>query len=255
MLVLALLTTILSQLLVLRSFGEGGSTLSAQPASSATTHPPATGQMYRAAPLLPNGEVLDAVGATEVLSQGTATVTFTNGSPIGDGTAEPPLANAFDWRSYNGTNWVTPVKNQGNCGADFAFCATGAVESKMMILTGNTNQPPDLSEQQIISCNNAGSDCGGGYLSAGYDFIQTNGVVGESVFPYKATDLPCQTFSNAQLAKISGYYYCGTNAASVKQALVKDGPVCVAMDAYTSLEFYMGGVYWGGGTYLGLTAC
>src|SRR6478736_4502626 len=43
---------------------------------------------------------------------------------------------AFDWRN-NGGNYVTPIKDQGNCGSCVSFGTTAAVESKVRIQRGN----------------------------------------------------------------------------------------------------------------------
>jgi hypothetical protein len=39
----------------------------------------------------------------------------------------------IDWSNHLGNNYITPVKNQGNCSACWAFSALGAVESKAKI--------------------------------------------------------------------------------------------------------------------------
>jgi len=44
------------------------------------------------------------------------------------------LPSEFDWRSYNGANWVTPVKDQGNCGSCWAFASNGGVEAMVNII-------------------------------------------------------------------------------------------------------------------------
>lgn len=64
------------------------------------------------------------------------------------------------------TPQVTPPKDQGKCGACFAFAAIGAIESKLLIQYDKTNNsyPIDLSEQQIIDCARVGQ---GSYLSEG----------------------------------------------------------------------------------------
>ena len=73
-------------------------------------------------------------------------------------TAPPPLnlPAVWDWRDEGG---VTPVKHQGQCGSCWIFCAVGAFESTLLIETGVEH---DLSEQQILVCNNDNEGCDGG---------------------------------------------------------------------------------------------
>ncbi len=78
------------------------------------------------------------------------------------GSGDSPYVKEFSWTDCHGRNWVTPVKNQGACGSCWAFAAVGATE---LMVNLYYNQPLnlDLSEQQIVSCANAGS-CSGGYV-------------------------------------------------------------------------------------------
>ncbi len=73
-------------------------------------------------------------------------------SPLGSS-----LPSSFDWRSQNA---VTPVRNQGSCGACWAFATVGPVEADIMRATGIA---VDLSEQWLISCNPWRSSCNGGW--------------------------------------------------------------------------------------------
>lgn len=54
---------------------------------------------------------------------------------------------SVDWRTKGA---VTSVKNQGQCGASYAFSAMGALEGAQALATGNLKA---LSEQNIIDCS------------------------------------------------------------------------------------------------------
>lgn len=50
-----------------------------------------------------------------------------------DSSALASLPAAFDWRSKDGGNYVTAVRNQAGCGSCWAFAATAALEAKVLI--------------------------------------------------------------------------------------------------------------------------
>mgnify|MGYP001356697498 CR=1 FL=1 len=60
-----------------------------------------------------------------------------------------PLPLNVDWRKQGA---VTPVKNQGSCGACWAFAAIGALESDATYWTGSEVL---LSEQNLIDCTSS----------------------------------------------------------------------------------------------------
>lgn len=73
------------------------------------------------------------------------------------------LPTSLDWRN-NGGNYVTPIKDQGDCGSCWAFSATaGTAESVTLVAKASPGANLDLSEQVLISCGGAG-DCEQGGL-------------------------------------------------------------------------------------------
>jgi len=58
----------------------------------------------------------------------------------------------FNWMDFEGQDWTTPAKNQGNCGSCGIFSAIGALESIINIREGNADLDVDLSEQYVLSC-------------------------------------------------------------------------------------------------------
>ena len=73
---------------------------------------------------------------------------------------------SLDWRS-NGGNFVTPVRDQGGCGSCWAFAATAALESNVLIGNHSPGIDLNLSEQVLVSCGSAGSCNGGSPGSSG----------------------------------------------------------------------------------------
>ena len=68
----------------------------------------------------------------------------------------------FDWRNVSGVNYVSPVRNQGSCGSCYAFSATGMMEARIRVASGNKEQPI-LSPQDVVSCSNYAQGCDGGF--------------------------------------------------------------------------------------------
>lgn len=108
----------------------------------------------------------------------------------------------FDWRTRHSatvkgspyfqneiTGWITPVKDQKSCGSCWALSAIGAMEA-VAKLYKNADCNFDLSEQELVSCSNAGS-CNGGWAASALDYISRKRIQDEMSFPYKAQDRPC----------------------------------------------------------------
>ncbi|KAM4699519.1 dipeptidyl peptidase 1-like isoform 2-T2 [Discoglossus pictus] len=158
------------------------------------------------------------------------------------------LPEAWDWRDLFGTNFVSPVRNQGSCGSCYSFATMGMLESRIRVFTSN-NQQPILSPQQVVSCSNYSQGCDGGfpYLIAG-KYGQDFGIVAESDFPYTGRDSPCTLkddyyrYFTAEYHYVGGFYG-GCNEAYMKYELVLGGPIAVAFEVYGDFMHYRGGIY------------
>ncbi len=163
--------------------------------------------------------------------------------PVGDGKEKTDVTwpSVFDWREMGG---VSSVKNQGSCGSCWAFCIEAALESYVMIYDGWT---PDLSEQQLVSCNTYGYGCGGGWLSAA-DLFVNPGAVEESCMPYEASDSPPCIQDECDIAAfLDGWESIGSDTDAIKAAL-QFGPVPCAMTVYNDFYYYTDGCYQNSGT-------
>ena len=149
-------------------------------------------------------------------------------------------ANAtVDWRSKGA---VTPVKNQGQCGSDWAFSATGAVEG-WVVVSGKSLL--SLSEQQLIDCDHTAETqgCNGGHPWDAFEYIRTNGIGIEASYPYTGRDGACRYNPANSVAKISGFERLPSRDEATLRARVDRQPVSVVVDASGAFQAYKAGIF------------
>ncbi|MEN8163616.1 MAG: C1 family peptidase [Acidobacteriota bacterium] len=90
----------------------------------------------------------------------------------------PGQPASFDWRIFGGHDWMTPVKDQSQCGACWAFSAVGTVEAAFNLHQNAPNLDIDLSEEYVnTDCNGHGQHgCCGGWHDQALAAIRDNGV-------------------------------------------------------------------------------
>merc|ERR1719197_1923315 len=185
--------------------------------------------------------------------------------------------NADEIRSPKSINWhlteaVIPIKNQGQCGSCWAFSATEATESAL-VLAGGSKYAIDLSPQQIASCAPASGQypcmgCNGGFTEGAYEYLKTvPGLANSFYIPYEQSltessntkacptqkvqqmDGPMEQLSGG-FAAVTGYSYavppCTQGACSHQDlkglaAALEETPVSVCVNA-GNWNDYVGGV-------------
>ncbi|KAH7715284.1 hypothetical protein AAVH_17288 [Aphelenchoides avenae] len=145
------------------------------------------------------------------------------------------IPTSFDYRTVG---WVTPVKNQGQCGSCWAFAALAGMESNVLSYTGSSL---DLSEQQLVDCEPVSSGCGGGWSDAALD-LAANGMAAESAYPYKALDGTCKTTVSKPYNQGASYYYLSTEA-DIPDHVYNYGPVAFYFRVPSSFQYYTTGVF------------
>ena len=147
------------------------------------------------------------------------------------------LPAVWDWRVQGG---VTPVKSQGACGSCWDFAATAAFESVIRI---TTDRIEDLSEQAVLSCNDQGHGCSGGWADTAYRLFMFPGAVSESCMPYQANDnIECTIDFCEIIDRLDGWADLPTDITSLKESIY-DHPVAAAMTVFPDFQAYGGGCY------------
>ncbi len=166
-----------------------------------------------------------------------------------------PFDSEVDWRSRNGKNFVTSVKDQGNCGTCASFAVCALVESTALVEKG---AQIDLSESDLAFCGSHKADCSGWSQTGALNDLKNRGVVTDGRYSYQSAfssngSPKCIAVPNhgAFSVRIGGYGNLFT-VSERKSYLTHVGPMVAGITAYSDLPAYKSGVYSPSSTAIGI---
>jgi len=150
------------------------------------------------------------------------------------------LPNEVDWTL---TGAVSPVLNQGLCGADWAYAAAGAIEGLLWVQNSTVQQ---LSAQQLIDCSHrfGNEGCFAGTVEHAYQYVIASGGL-ESIRNYPIRQFAgfCQSNSNKFISQVRNYTFVTSNDELQLKAAVSRQPVAAMVEAdQPAFMFYHSGV-------------
>jgi predicted secreted protein len=168
-----------------------------------------------------------------------------------DAQALAAAAPAFPAR-YNtcDARGCTPIKDQGGCGACWAFATNSAFENRILQMDGVTR---DLSEQYLVSCGFGSCQGAGNAFEAYIDAVPAGepgaGAVYEQDFPYVGADVACNAphpHHEKAITKGDRVQITWTPeelVAHLKAGIYYEGPVLVGTCADGDFGAYTGGIF------------
>jgi C1A family cysteine protease len=155
----------------------------------------------------------------------------------------------FDSRNAGGANYVTPVKDQGDCGSCVSFGTVATMETVAAFTRGQPGLKLDLSEAHLFYTHGANDNatCDTGWmpdraLKACHDV----GITYEDYFPYSPrnrsgaklnADWPNRLATTPSYAALTG------NPAAMKEQLAACGALIACFLVYQDFFSYKTGVY------------
>ena len=164
--------------------------------------------------------------------------------------AKATLPTEFDWRKMN-PGCLTPIKDQAYCGSCYSFSVTAALESRFCI--GSQGKVKvELSQQDIISCDNNNSKCKGDRIDNTWKYLENYGTSTLQCKPYDSANGTVPACMKTCKSNIIPYVKYKARPGSwrfisgidqIKLEIFNNGPISAGMVTFEDFQFYKGGVY------------
>jgi len=172
--------------------------------------------------------------------------TTEDGVPILRGSGDEDFSKSINWCTQNnpmGTSVISAVRNQGMCGACWAFVSASGIEASVRINGGNTEP---LSVQELIDCdttNNKG--CSGGNPIYAYQYTVAKGLSAWEDYPYLETmNSKCMRSSVPPRVGIKGYIKVSSSNQEIMKMYLRYSPLSVGVcGTDQAFLYYTGGIY------------
>jgi C1A family cysteine protease len=145
-------------------------------------------------------------------------------------------------------NWAgqvtTPIKDQGSCGACWAFAAVEQVESDIMRNFG-MNYTYELSQEQLMDCNISPNPpqnaCNGGNPNYAFKYMLSSYIEPDSTYPYTSykntKDKKCNYQANEGVAGLYTYYRLPRDESCMAKYVQDNGPITIGVNANVWLHY------------------
>lgn len=143
-----------------------------------------------------------------------------------------------DWSSM----WKK-TKNQGICGASWAFSSTAVFEARHALKNLYKTVQTYYSEQELIDCaqTKESRGCSGGTIVDAYEFLNHHQFCSEDIYPFKGVDDTWKVELCKAGPNTSGRKDITAGDENAVLAELANGPITVVVDATTWI-FYKSGI-------------
>jgi C1A family cysteine protease len=160
----------------------------------------------------------------------------------------PGAPSTYDLRNVNGKNFITPIRDQLNCGSCVAFGTIATIEGLAQVQHNNPSLNIDLSEAHLFFClgTATGASCAAGWMpDKAFNCASNTGICDEKCYPYDLGKTDCAKYLcsdwQKRVTKVVGAR--PVTASQIKTQLSTKGPVTACFVVYSDFFAYKSGIY------------
>jgi len=159
---------------------------------------------------------------------------------------EAALPTEFDWRNVNGTNYLEPVMDQGDCGSCYAVSTMRMLSARHKIKNDKDAEPWSISFP--LHCSEYNQGCNGGYGVLVARWSQDVGLLPAKCARYATQGQCSYSCADKPAYRADGHRYVGgyygrSNAGEMMKELRDNGPFVVGVEPANDFMYYNSGVY------------